>query len=62
MSFDPVTLLLAIPAAAALLIALLPGSKASATLNAGASSLTFLAALSLALCRAAGSRRLSAGR
>ncbi|RPI33115.1 MAG: hydrogenase 4 subunit F [Hyphomicrobiaceae bacterium] len=47
MSFDPVTLLLAIPAAAALLIALLPGSRASATLNAGASSLTFLAALSL---------------
>jgi len=47
MSFDPVTLLLAIPAAAAVLIALLPGSKASATLNAGASSLTFLAALSL---------------
>ena len=30
-----------------MLIALLPGSKASATLNAGASSLTFLAALSL---------------
>jgi hydrogenase-4 component F len=47
MSFDPVTLLLAIPAVAAVLIALLPGSKASATLNAGASSLTFLAALSL---------------
>jgi hydrogenase-4 component F len=47
MSFDPVVLLLAIPAVAAVLIALLPGSKASATLNAGASSLTFLAALSL---------------
>jgi hydrogenase-4 component F len=47
MSFDPVALLLAIPAVAAVLIALLPGSKASATLNAGASSLTFLAALSL---------------
>ena len=47
MSLDPVTLLLAIPAVAALLIALLPGSKASATLNAGASFLTFVAALSL---------------
>ena len=41
------TLLLAIPAVAALLIALMPGSKASATLNAGASFLTFVAALSL---------------
>jgi hydrogenase-4 component F len=47
MSFDPVALLLAIPAVAALVIALLPGSKASATVNAGASFLTFLAALSL---------------
>jgi len=47
MSLDPVTLLLAIPAVAALVIALLPGSKASATVNAGASFLTFLAALSL---------------
>ncbi len=47
MSIDPVTLLLAIPAVAALVIALLPGSKASATVNAGASFLTFLAALSL---------------
>ena len=47
MSFDPVALLLAIPAVAALLIALMPGSRTSATLNAGASSLTFLAALLL---------------
>ncbi|MGZ8417522.1 MAG: hydrogenase 4 subunit F [Methyloceanibacter sp.] len=47
MSIDPVALLLAIPAVAALVIALLPGSKASATVNAGASFLTFLAALSL---------------
>jgi hydrogenase-4 component F len=47
MNFDPVTLLLAIPTVAALLIALMPGSRASATLNTGASSLTFLAALSL---------------
>ena len=48
MSFSSVTLLLLIPAAAALLIAVLPGSKLSAYLNAGASFLTFLAALSLA--------------
>ena len=47
MSFSSVTLLLLIPAAAALLIAVLPGSKLSAYLNAGASFLTFLAALSL---------------
>jgi hydrogenase-4 component F len=47
MSLDPVTLLLAIPAVAALVIAALPGSKASAYVNAGASFLTFLAALAL---------------
>ena len=47
MSFDPVTALLAIPAAASLLIALLPGSRLSAYVNAGASFLTFLAGLSL---------------
>ena len=47
MSFDPVTALLAIPAAASLLIALLPGSSLSAYVNAGASFLTFLAALLL---------------
>ncbi len=47
MSFDPVTLLLLIPALAAVLIALLPGTRMSAYLNAGASFLTFLAALSL---------------
>jgi hydrogenase-4 component F len=47
MSFSSVALLLLIPAAAALLIAVLPGSKLSAYLNAGASFLTFIAALSL---------------
>ena len=47
MSFDPVTALLAIPAAASLLIALLPGSRLSAYVNAGASFLTFLAGLLL---------------
>ena len=47
MSFDPVTALLVIPAAASLLIALLPGSRLSAYVNAGASFLTFLAGLLL---------------
>ncbi|MGH6833507.1 MAG: proton-conducting transporter membrane subunit, partial [Methyloceanibacter sp.] len=47
MSLDPVILLLVIPALAAALIALLPGRRLSAYLNAGASFLTLLAALSL---------------
>jgi len=47
MSFDPAILLLVIPALAAVLIALLPGSRLSAHLNAGASFLTLLAALPL---------------
>ncbi len=47
MSFDPVTFLFLIPALAAVVIALMPGSKLSAYVNAGASFLTFLAALSL---------------
>jgi hydrogenase-4 component F len=47
MSLDPVLLLLAIPALAALLIALLPGSRFSAYLNAGAAFLTLLAAFAL---------------
>ncbi|HKQ54579.1 MAG TPA: hydrogenase 4 subunit F [Methyloceanibacter sp.] len=47
MSLDPVILMLAIPAAAAVLIALLPGSRLSAYVNAGAAFLTLLAALSL---------------
>src|SRR5262249_33245923 len=46
MSSSSVPLLLLIPAAAALLIAVLPSSKLSAYVNAGASFLTFLAALS----------------
>ena len=48
MSLDPAMLLLAIPALAAVLIALLPGSRLSAYVNAGASFLTLLAALWLA--------------
>ena len=47
MSFDPVTFLFLIPALAAVVIALMPGSKLSAYVNAGASFLTFLAGLSL---------------
>src|SRR6476646_11885522 len=47
MSFDSVILLFLIPALAAVVIALMPGSKLSANVNAGASFLTFLAALSL---------------
>jgi len=47
MSFDPLTLVLAVPAAAAALLALLPGYRASAWLNVAASCLTFLAAASL---------------
>jgi hydrogenase-4 component F len=46
MSLGPVTFLFLIPALAAVVIALLPGSKLSAYVNAGASFLTFLAALS----------------
>jgi hydrogenase-4 component F len=47
MSLDPVLLLLAIPSLAALLIALLPGSRFSAYLNAGGAFLTLLAAFAL---------------
>jgi hydrogenase-4 component F len=47
MSFDAVTAVLAIPATAALLLALLPGYKLTAYLNVGATLLSFLAALSL---------------
>jgi hydrogenase-4 component F len=49
MSLDPVMLLLVIPALAAALLVILPGSRASAWINASASFLTFLAAL-LLLC------------
>ena len=45
MSFDPALLLLVIPAAATALIAALPGTRASAYVNAGASFLTLLGAL-----------------
>ena len=47
MSFDAVTAILAIPAIAALLLAVLPGYKLTAYLNVFAAFLTFLAALSL---------------
>jgi hydrogenase-4 component F len=47
MSFDVVTAILAIPATAALLLAVLPGYKRTAYLNVFAAFLTFLAALSL---------------
>jgi hydrogenase-4 component F len=47
MSFGPVTFLFLIPALAAAVISLMPGSKLSAYVNAGASFLTFLAGLSL---------------
>jgi hydrogenase-4 component F len=47
MSFDAVTLILAIPATAALLLAVLPSYKLTAYLNVAASFLSFLAALSL---------------
>ncbi len=47
MSFDAVTAVLAIPATAAILLAVLPGYKLTAYLNVGAALLTFLAALSL---------------
>ena len=47
MSFDAVTAVLAIPATAALLLAVLPGYKLTAYFNVGAALLTFLAALSL---------------
>ena len=47
MSFDAVTAVLAIPATAALLLAVLPGYQRTAYLNVGAALLTFLAALSL---------------
>jgi hydrogenase-4 component F len=47
MSLDPVILMLAIPAVAAVVIALLPGGRLSAYVNAGAAFLTLLAGLSL---------------
>ena len=47
MSFDAVTAILAIPATAALLLAVLPGYKLTAYLNVVAAFLSFLAALSL---------------
>ena len=47
MSFDAVTAILAIPATAALLLAVLPGYKRTAYLNVFAAFLSFLAALSL---------------
>lgn len=47
MSFNAVTAVLAIPAVAAAVLALLPGYKLSARLNVVATFLTFLAALSL---------------
>ena len=47
MSFDAVTAILAIPATAAILLALLPGYKRTAYLNVFATFLSFLAALSL---------------
>ena len=47
MSFDAVTAVLAIPATAALLLALLPSYRITAYLNVAATLLTFLAALSL---------------
>ncbi|MGC2409922.1 MAG: hydrogenase 4 subunit F [Methyloceanibacter sp.] len=47
MSFDAVTAVLAIPATAALLLALLPSYQMTAYLNVAATLLTFLAALSL---------------
>jgi hydrogenase-4 component F len=47
MSFDAVILILAIPATAALLLAVLPGDRRTAYLNVAATCLTFLAAVSL---------------
>ncbi|RMH47610.1 MAG: hydrogenase 4 subunit F [Alphaproteobacteria bacterium] len=47
MSPDPVALVLLVPAAAAALLALVPGYRASAWLNVAASGLTFLAAAAL---------------
>lgn len=47
MSVNGVTLILVIPALAAILLAFLPNYRISAWLNVGASALTFLAALSL---------------
>jgi hydrogenase-4 component F len=47
MSLDPVMLLLVIPALTAAVLLAIPGSRASAWINAGASGLTFLAALLL---------------
>jgi hydrogenase-4 component F len=47
MPFEPVTAILVIPAASAVLLAVLPGYRLSARLNVLAAFLTFLAALSL---------------
>ena len=49
MSLDAITLVLAIPAVAALLLAALPGSRLTAYVNVAASLLTFLAAASMIL-------------
>lgn len=46
-TFDGVTLILGLPAAAAVLLALLPNYRVSAWLNVGSAFLTFLSALSL---------------
>ena len=62
MSFDPVTLLLAIPAAAAVLIALLPGEQGERHSQCRRILAHISRGFVAALCRAAGSRRLSAGR
>ncbi len=51
--FEPVTAILVIPAASAVLLALLPGYRLTARLNVLASFLTFLAALSLLVERPA---------
>ncbi len=51
--FEPVTAILVIPAASALMLAVLPGYRLSARLNVLAAFLTFLAALSLLVERPA---------
>ena len=51
LSLDPVLLVLAIPALAAAILAALPGYRATSLINAAASFLTLLAALSLLIER-----------
>src|SRR5579871_2085759 len=51
--FEPVTAILVIPAASAILLALLPGYRLTARLNVLVAFLTFLAALSLLVERPA---------